>query len=276
MKTKSILITGCSSGIGLATARLLQARGHHVIASARKPADVARLRDQGLTSVALDVASPDSITAALSEALDHTNGRLDALFNNAGFAVTGAVEDVSRDVLRLQLETNLLGAHDLITRVLPLMRHQGSGRIIQCSSLLGLVALPFRGPYSASKYALEALSDCLRLELRGTGVYVSLIEPGPILTRFRANALALFEQHIDVEHSAHRGKYQRTLQRLRSEGAAVPFTLGPEAVAKKAAHALESRRPKARYPVTLPTYALTFLRRILPTRALDAVAGRRL
>lgn len=276
MTAKTILITGCSSGIGWMTACGLRDRGHRVFASARKPADVARLRAADLDCLQLDVDDSSSIVAALEEVLTHTGGRLDALFNNAGFAVTGAVEDVSRQALRDQLETNLLGAHELTTRVLPVMRRQGSGRIIQCSSVLGLVALPFRGPYCASKFALEALSDCLRLELKGTGIHVSLIEPGPILTRFRANALAAFERYIDFEHSPHRERYRATLKRLRTEGAAVPFTLGPEAVFRKVIHALESPRPRPRYYVTVPTHGLGLLRRALSSRMMDRLVGRRL
>ncbi len=275
MPGKSILITGCSSGIGLTTALGLQARGHRVFASARRPADVARLRERGLHALQLDVDDSESIRRAVDTVLEQTGGRLDALFNNAGFGLTGAVEDVSREALRAQLETNLLGAHELTVRVLPAMRRQGSGRIIQCSSVLGLVAMPFRGPYCASKFALEALSDALRQELRGTGIRVSIIEPGPILSRFRANALTAFNQYIDAEHSPHRDKYRGTLRRLETEGAAVPFTLGPEAVLAKVVHALESPRPKSRYYVTLPTHLFAWLRRLLPARTLDRlVAGR--
>ncbi len=275
MSGKTILITGCSSGIGLTTANGLRARGHRVFASARRPEDVARLREQGFEALRLDLDDSDSIREAVDDLLERTGDTLDALFNNAGFGLTGAVEDVSRDALRRQLETNLLGAHELTCRLLPTMRRQGSGRIIQCSSVLGLVALPFRGPYCASKFALEALSDCLRLELRGTGIMVSIIEPGPILTRFRANSLAAFRQYIDMENSPHRERYRATLQRLETEGPAMPFTLGPEAVLKKVVHALENPRPKARYYVTVPTYLLGGLRRLLPTGMLDRLVARR-
>lgn len=275
MSGKTILITGCSSGIGLTTAHGLRERGHRVFASARRPEDVDRLRGQGFETLSLDVDDSDSIRAAVDNLLERTGGTLDALFNNAGFGLTGAVEDVSRAALRRQLETNLLGAHELTCRLLPTMRRQGSGRIIQCSSVLGLVALPFRGPYCASKFALEALSDCMRLELRGTGIMVSIIEPGPILTRFRANSLAAFKQYIDVENSPHRKHYRATLRRLETEGPAMPFTLGPEAVLKKVVHALESPRPQARYYVTVPTHLLGGLRRLLPTRLLDRLVTRR-
>lgn len=271
----TILITGCSSGIGEHAAHSLQARGHRVFASARKPEDVERLRAAGLDTVQLDVDDSESIRLAVDEVLARSEGRLDALFNNAGYGLTGAVEDVDRAALRAQFETNLLGAHELTCRVLPVMRRQGHGRIIQCSSVLGLVAMPLRGAYCATKFALEGLSDALRQELQGTGIHVSIIEPGPILTRFRVNSLAAFRRHIDVEHSPHRERYHATLQRLETEGPAVPFTLGPEAVTKKLIHALESPRPRARYYVTFPTHLFGHLRRMLPSRWLDRLVMHR-
>lgn len=272
---KSILITGCSSGIGLCAARGLKARGYRVFATARKTIDVERLRSEGLESFELDLIDSESIQRAVEQILERTGGTLDALFNNAGFGQTGAVEDLRRDVLRAQLETNLLGTHELITRVLPVMRRQGHGRIIQNSSVLGLVAMPLRGAYNASKFALEALSDALRQELRGTGIQIAIVEPGPILTRFRVNSYELFKRNIDIEASPHRDKYRATLARLAKEGAAVPFTLGPEAVLKAVIHALESRRPRVRYYVTVPTHLFALLRRVLPYRVLDWVVGGR-
>ncbi len=268
---RSVLITGCSSGIGHCAAHGLAARGWRVIASARRDADVARLRSEGLTALALDLDDPDSIAAALDAALGLTGGRLDALFNNGAFGLPGAVEDLSRAALRAQLETNLLGWHDLTCRVIPVMRRQGHGRIVQNSSILGLMALPYRGAYVASKFALEGLTDTLRLELRGSGISVSLIEPGPILSRFRANAHAAFRTYIDAEHSAHREAYRNAEVRLSKEGAAQPFTLPPEAVLKKLIHALESPRPHPRYYVTFPTHLIGVLRRLLGTRGLDWV-----
>lgn len=268
---RSILITGCSSGIGHTAAHGLAARGWQVIASARRAADVERLRAEGLTAVRLNLDDPDSISAGLAAALDHTGGRLDALYNNAGYGLTGAVEDVTRDALRAQFETNLFGVHDLTRRVIPLMRAQGHGRIVQCSSLLGLAALPYRGAYVASKFALEGLTDTLRLELAGSGIQVVLIEPGPILTRFRANAAIAYRQHIDADNSVHRAVYQRTEARLNHEGATQPFTLPPEAVLRRLIQALESPRPRARYYVTLPTHLIAWLRRLLPVGLYDRV-----
>lgn len=272
--SRSILITGCSSGIGRTCALGLAKRGWQVVASARKEADVDGLRSLGLATVQLDLDSPDSIGRALEGTLSLTGGRLDALFNNGAYGQPGAVEDLSRDTLRAQLETNLLGSHDLTCRVIPLMRRQGAGRIVHNSSLLGLVGMPYRGAYVASKFALEGLADTLRMELRGTGIHVCLIEPGPIASRFRENAHRAFREHIDVERSVHRDAYRLAEVRLLKEGPAQPFTLPPEAVLTKLIHALESPRPKPRYPVTVPTYLFVWLRRVLGTRALDWTMAR--
>jgi NAD(P)-dependent dehydrogenase (short-subunit alcohol dehydrogenase family) len=266
---KTILITGCSTGIGYTTANILKSRGHTVIATARKAEDVARLKAEGFTALRLDLADSGSIRLAVEEAFDLTGGKLDALFNNGAFGQPGAVEDLSREVLRFQFETNLFGTHELTNRIIPAMRKQGHGRIIYNSSVLGLVALTYRGAYNASKFALEGLADTLRLELRGTGIEVSLIEPGPILSRFRENSFALYTQNIDAERSAHRDKYRAMEARLQKEGAAVPFTLPAEAVAKKVVHALEAKRPKIRYYVTFPTYLFGTLKRLLPHAVLD-------
>jgi len=244
---RSILVTGCSSGIGLCAAHGLQARGHRVIASARRAADVQRLRDAGLTSVQLDLADSASIARAVAQTLEHTGGELHALFNNAAYGQPGAVEDLSRAVLREQFETNLFGTLELTNRIIPVMRRQGHGRIIQNGSVLGLVALPYRGAYNASKFALEGLSDTLRLELTGSGIHVSLIEPGPITSRFRANAFTKYQEHIDVESSAHRDVYRRMENRLQKEGPAAP--LHPAAGGR-----VEEGRARPR--ITPPTGAL--------------------
>jgi len=271
---KAILITGCSSGIGHCAAHGLQTRGYRVFATARKPEDVERLRAEGLESLQLDLDRPASIETAVGQILERTAGRLYGLFNNGGYGQPGAVEDLSRDAIRAQFETNVFGSIDLANRVLPVMRAQGAGRIVQNSSLLGLVALPYRGAYNASKYALEGFYDTLRLELHGSGVQVSLIEPGPISSRFRANAHAMYRRHIDIERSVHRDTYRVLERRLTRPGPAAPFTLGPEAVLAKLVHALESPRPRARYPVTVPTRFFAGARRVLPVRALDWVLRR--
>lgn len=271
MNDRAILITGCSSGIGHCAAHGLQARGWRVFATVRQPADVARLRAEGLESLPLDVCDATSIQSAVAEVLAQTGGRLDALFNNAGYGQPGAVEDISRAALREQFETNVLGALELTNRIIPVMRRQGNGRIIYNSSVLGLVAFPYRGAYVASKFALEGLADTLRLELAGTGIQVCLIEPGPILSRFRDNAHAAYQRHIHAENSPHREKYAAMEARLRKKGPAAPFTLPPEAVLKRVIHALESPRPRTRYPVTAPAYLFSVLRRCLPTRMLDVI-----
>lgn len=269
MKPKNILITGCSSGIGQCVAAGLARRGYRVFASARRHVDVRSIEADGLECVQLDLADSRSIRQAVDEVLARSGGRLDALFNNGAYGQPGAVEDLSRDVLREQFETNLFGTVELTNLIIPLMRAQGYGRIIQNSSVLGLVALPYRGAYTASKYALEGITDTLRLELRGSGIHLCLIEPGPIESRFRANALAAYKRNIDVEHSLHRDKYLAMERRLAKQGAAVPFTLPPEAVLKKVVHALESRYPKARYGVTVPTHLFAALKRLLPDYWMD-------
>ena len=274
MPEKSILITGCSSGIGLCVARGLKSRGYRVFATARKAHDVHQLEADGFESVQLDLADSDSIATAVDEILARTAGTLDALFNNGAYGQPGAVEDLSRDVLRAQFETNLFGWHELTNRVLPVMRRQGHGRIVQNSSVLGFVALRYRGAYNASKYALEGLSDTLRLELAGTEIHVSLVEPGPVTSRFRENAFRAYQENIDPDNSVHRDRYLAMEARLQTQGPVVPFTLPPEAVLKKVIHALESPRPRARYYVTFPTYLFGTLKRLLSTRLLDRMLNK--
>lgn len=271
---KTILITGCSSGIGLCVAQGLHARGWRVFASVRQAADVERLQQLGLEALTLDLADSRSIHAAMDEVLRRSGGSLDALFNNGAYGQPGAVEDLGRAVLREQFETNLFGTHELTCRAIAVMRRQGHGRIIQNSSVLGLITLPFRGAYNASKFALEGLTDTLRLELHGSGIHISLIEPGPIISRFRANAMLKYRQNIDAEASFFRTTYQGMEARLAKAGPAAPFTLPPEAVLARVLHALESPRPRARYYVTFPTYLFATLKRLLPVRALDWVLRR--
>ncbi len=272
---KAVLITGCSSGIGYSVAKELAKRGgYRVFATARQQKDVDRLNAEGLESLRLDLADSNSIQFAVTELLERTGGKLFALFNNGAYGQPGAVEDLSREVLREQFEINLLGTHELTCLVLPVMRAQGEGRIIQNSSVLGLITLKFRGAYNASKFALEGLTDTLRMELKGSGIMVSLIEPGPITSRFRANAFAAFQKNIDSENSPHQQLYHSVEKRLASEEGEAPFTLGPEAVLKRVIHALESEHPKARYYVTFPTYLFAFLRRILPVGLLDRILIR--
>ncbi len=271
---RSILITGCSSGIGLAAATTLRARGWRVFATARQATDVARLREQGFEAVTLDLDDDASIEGALAWVLARTGGGLDALFNNGAYGQPGAVEDLTRAVLRAQLETNLLGTHELTRRVIPVMRAQGHGRIVQNSSVLGFAALPYRGAYVCSKFALEGLTDTLRQELTGTGIHISLIEPGPITSRFRENAHAAFRRHINLERSAHAETYRAVEARLAGQGAGTPFTLEADAVVRKLIHALEAPHPRPRYYVTLPTWLFGVLRRVLSTRWMDRLLLR--
>ncbi|WP_046079906.1 SDR family oxidoreductase [Halomonas sp. HG01] len=272
--TRSLLITGCSSGIGHAAAHAMAKRGWRVFATARAEADVAQLEAEGLEALRLDLADSASIAAAVETVRERTGGRLTALFNNGAYGQPGAVEDLSRDVLREQLETNLLGTHELTIKVLPMMRAQGHGRIVHNSSVLGFAALPYRGAYVCSKFALEGLSDTLRQELTGSGIHVSLIQPGPITSRFRENAYRAYRANIDAAHSAHADTYVKVEARLASEDGKGAFTLGPEAVVDKLIHALEHRRPRPRYAVTVPTHLFAALKRMLSTRGMDRVLLR--
>ncbi len=269
-----ILITGCSSGIGRCVAEDLRERGYRVFATARKAADVKTLKADGFESFVLDLADSKSIQDAVDKLFKATGGELYAVFHNGAYGQSGAVEDLSREALREQFETNLFGWVELTNAVLPAMREAGTGRIIFNSSVLGFVSLPFRGAYNASKYALEGIADTLRLELADTDIHAVLVEPGPILSRFRENSYAAFKRHIDIESSVHRERYEQMAARLEKEGAAVPFTLPPEAVLKKVIHALESPRPKVRYYVTFPTYLFGYLKRLLPARWLDRMLMR--
>jgi NAD(P)-dependent dehydrogenase (short-subunit alcohol dehydrogenase family) len=273
-KEPSILITGCSSGIGYYCAKALQRDGWHVIASCRKQADVLKLQAEGLTCVQLDVSSTESITAGLSKTLELTGGTLDALFNNGAYGQPGAVEDLTRDTLRQQFETNFFGWCELTNAVLKIMHKQQSGRIIHNSSVLGFAAMPFRGAYNASKFALEGITDTLRLELADTNINICLIEPGPISSEFRANALRALDANVDINSSRFGLQYASAIARLSKPGPASRFTLGPDAVYKKLQHALTAKTPKARYYVTFPTHLMGTLKRFLSTRAMDRILGR--
>jgi NAD(P)-dependent dehydrogenase (short-subunit alcohol dehydrogenase family) len=268
---RAVLITGCSSGIGACTARLLRERGYRVFATARRGDTVGRLRKEGYEALQLDLNDPASIHSAVTEILHRTDGRLYGLFNNGAYGQPGAVEDLSRATLRAQLETNVLGWLELTNAVIPAMRRAGEGRIIQNSSVLGLVALRLRGAYVTSKFAIEGMSDTLRQELHGTGIHVALIEPGPIRSAFRANALKAFRNHIRRPHSPWQETYRSAEARLADADADAPFTLGPEAVARCVIDALEARRPRVRYYVTFPTRLFASLKWLLPARALDTV-----
>ncbi|MGR3540317.1 MAG: SDR family NAD(P)-dependent oxidoreductase [Hasllibacter sp.] len=272
---RSILITGCSSGIGHHAAHALAARGWRVLATCRKPADCERLTAEGLESFALDQSDPASREAGWQEAMDRTGGTLDALFNNGAHACPGAVEDLPTEALEAIFATNLFGVHDLTRRAIPVMRAQGHGRIVNNSSVLGFAAIPWRGAYVATKFAMEGLTDTLRLEMRATPIDVILIEPGPVTSRIRQNAIPHFERWIDWRASPRRAQYEADLlKRLYEDRGPDRFELPPDAVTKRLIHALESPRPRARYFVTTPTWFAEAARRLLPTRLRDALMAR--
>ncbi len=271
---KSILITGSSTGIGDCVARGLHARGYRVFASVRNADDQAAFERDGIESLVLDYQDSASIRGAVDEVLERTGGSLYALFNNGAYGQPGACEDLSRDAIREQFETNVFGWMELTNRVLPVMRAQGFGRIIQNSSILGFAAMSMRGAYNASKFAIEGFSDTMRLELTGTDIHVSLIEPGPVESRFRANAYEAFKRHIAIDDSVHRERYRKMIERFETVGNVQPFTLPPESVLKRVIHALESSRPRIRYPVTFPTYLFAGLKRVLTDRMLDRILRR--
>jgi len=271
MKKQNVLITGCSTGIGFSAATLLHQRGYNVVATVRNDQDRQSLAQLDITTTLLDLNDSDSINHAFAFALKHFDNRLDALFNNAAFGQAGAIEDLSREVLRQQFETNVFGTQELTNLAIKQMRQQGHGRIIYNSSVLGIISMAYRGAYNASKYALEGLADTLRQEVAGSHIYISLIEPGPIISQFRATAFSKYKQNINKENSVHRDTYEAMERRLQKQGPAAPFTLPPEAVVDKLIHALESQRPKIRYYVTFPTYLFATLKRLLPHRLLDWV-----
>jgi len=272
---KSILITGCSSGIGYDCAKGMRDAGWRVFASCRKAEDCARLQSEGFDSPMIDYADPVSVSNGLAEVIAATGGTLDAVFNNGAYALPGAVEDLPREGLREIFECNLFGVHDLTRAVLPVMRAQGHGRIINCSSVLGLVTMKWRGAYSASKFAMEGLSDTLRLEMRGTGIDIILIEPGPVTSDIRVNSIPHFERWIDWKNSARHAEYENTLiDRLYTSSGPDPFELPASSVTQKLLNACEAKRPKPRYYVTKPTYLMGALRRVLSTRVLDWVVSR--
>ena len=260
----SIIVTGCSSGIGAYCARALRDDGWRVFATVRKPADLVPLETAGIEALLMDYTDGTSIAALVQEVERRTGGRIDALFNNGAYGQPGAVEDLPAEALRRQFETNVFGWHELTRRIVPLMRRQGHGRIVQCSSILGILPYRFRGAYTASKYALEGLSLTLRMEVEGSGIHVSLIEPGPIESRFTANALAHIRESIDLEGSVHAEDYQRQLARLDGSGPVNRHKLGPEAVYAALKHALTARRPRPHYLVTTPARQGAMLKRLLP------------
>jgi NAD(P)-dependent dehydrogenase (short-subunit alcohol dehydrogenase family) len=267
--TRTILITGCSSGIGRASALAMRDRGWRVFATARRPEDLAALQAAGLKALYLDYADEASVAAAAEAVFAATGGALDALFNNGAYAQPGALEDLPSHALRAQFDANFFGWHALTRLVVPVMRGRRSGRIVFNSSVLGLIALGFRGAYTCSKWAVEAYADTLRIEVADAGVHVCVIEPGPIRTNMTATALRHARQNIDTGNSVHRAYYRRRLASME-RGGNTRGQLEPEAVVDALVHACESRRPRPQYFVTTPTRLIAALKRVAPKRRLDA------
>ncbi len=274
MSKKSIFITGCSTGIGFDAAKTLVERGYRVFATARQQQDLNQLKELGCEALYLELKDEQSIDACVDSVLEKTGGELYALFNNAAYGQPGAIEDLPIEALKQQFEVNLFSWHRLTQKIIPVMRKQGYGRIIQNSSVLGFVTMPYRGAYNASKFALEGYTDTLRLELSNTPIQVVLIEPGPIESQFRMNALKAFERYINWENSEHSVNYQKQMSRLAKTVNNTPFTLPASAVTKVLIKALESKRPKLRYRVTFPTHLFAILKRLLPTRWLDRLLAK--
>jgi len=294
MAARSILITGCSSGIGYTCAVGMQQRGWRVIATARKPEDIEILKTAGFEVLGLDYTDPASIAECAEQTLDLTGGKLDALFNNGAYGQPGLIEDLPVHVLREQFEANFFGWHDLTIKLIPAMRAQGAGRIVQCSSVLGFMAIPYRGAYNASKFALEGLTDTLRLELHGSGIKVSSIQPGAIRSRFTQHALNALRNNIDIEGSRHHALYKKRIAELQAIAGSEPapletpdearrktgnglmpqLRLGPDAVLDCLIHATESAKPKPHYHVTYSTKMASLARRLLPDRWQEKLALR--
>lgn len=273
-QTPTVFITGASSGIGYYCAIALKNDGYNVIASCRRQEDVEHLHKEGISCIQMDLSDSESIQRGVKEFFALSDGKIYALFNNGAYGQPGAVEDLTRDALRKQFETNVFGWCELTNLILPTMLQQGYGRIIQNSSVLGFAAMPFRGAYVASKFAVEGISDTLRLELKGTGIFVSLIEPGPIRSLFRKNALQALHDNVDIHNSRHAEQYKKAIDRLNKKGDAAKFTLNPDSVYKKLHHALVSSSPKTRYPVTTPTHVLSFLKRVTSDKILDKLLSK--
>ncbi len=273
MMAQRVLITGSSSGIGRAACLGLRTRGWQVIAAARDPADVVRLQADGFAAVRIDHHDSTSIATGFAEAVDLAGGRIEALFNNAGHGMPGAAEDLPRGALEEVFSSNLFGLHEVTCHAIRHMRQHGGGRIVQHSSVVGFTPLPWRAAYVATKHALEGLTNTMRVELRGTGIHVAILNTGPVTSGFRDRSMAQFDRWIDVDASRHAEFYRAKWLARRTAGHD-RFELGPEAVVRKLVHALESRRPRRRYYITLPAYVAAALTRVLPDAAQDWIVAR--
>jgi NAD(P)-dependent dehydrogenase (short-subunit alcohol dehydrogenase family) len=275
VRHRNAFVTGCSTGIGRATAQVLREAGWTVTPTARRDEDLDSLRADGFRPAFLDLLREETWTPALDAARAAWNGEpAGALINNAGYGQPGALEDLSPDQLRRQLEVNVVGLQALTNRFLPEFRREGCGRIVHVSSVVGRLALPFLGIYSASKFAVEALADAQRVELTGSGIGLSLIEPGPIATHFGDNALDQLDE-VRAEDSRFLAQYGIQSRRLRDKRERDPFSLPPEAVASRILHAIESARPRRRYAVTVTAHIGAFMSRFAPDALLDAAMRSR-
>lgn len=271
---QNILITGCSSGIGLQTAITLKQNNYKVYASARKDEDIQKLKELGFETFKIDVTIKDDITNALNSILEKDK-KLDAVFNNAGYGQPGAVEDISVETLKEQFETNLFGLHEVTLQTMKIFRKQGYGKIIQHSSVLGIISLKFRGAYNASKYAIEGLSDTLRQEVLGSKITISTINTGPVTSKFRENALKKFNKNVDIENSFFTNTYKKELKaRLETTEDKAPFNLPASSVANVVLKIMQTKKPKPRYYVTKATYILGFLKRVLSTSLMDKLLNK--
>ena len=256
-----VLITGCSTGIGYETAKYLTQKNFNIITSCRKKVDVERLSKEFKHSIHLDISSSISIKKSfiVIKKIIKKN-KIYGIFCNAGYGQWGAVEDLNINLIKKQFETNIFGHIELINLFIPYMRKQNEGRIIFNSSVLGLVSFPYCSAYNATKFAMEAFASSLRLELLNTNIKVSLIEPGPIISKFNINVLKHFKK-ININDSVHKRKYYKFIKYFNKENN--KFALPSLSVAKKVYIALKSNKPKSQYYVTLPTYILSYSR-ILP------------
>ncbi|MEP3523876.1 MAG: SDR family NAD(P)-dependent oxidoreductase [Hyphomicrobiales bacterium] len=274
MTQKTILITGCSTGIGYTCAHGMKARGWKVFATARKDQDIARLQSEGFTTFYLDYCDEASIKACFDSVMAETGDTLDVLFNNGAYGLLGAIEDIKTDDLREQFEANFFGWHSLTKLIIPIMRKQMHGRIVQCSSVLGIVSGKHRSPYAATKHAVEALATSMRMELKAWNIRVSCIRPGPIETEFLATALKVLHEKVDMENTAHKVDYEASLSRMNKGNKSSAFKLGPEAVLAKLIHACEAKSPKPAYSVTKLTYIADIIRRLLPTALAERILAK--
>ena len=273
MKTKNILITGCSSGIGKNVAITLHNKGWRVFATCRSKTDCTFFTKLGIESFPLDLLKEESINCAVNLVKEKTKSQLDVLFNNGAYAIPGAIQDIPRSAMREIFEVNVFGQIDLINRCIPLMMNSDYPKVINCSSVLGFISLPYRGLYSATKYSIEALTDALRRENYDSKIKFVLIQPGPINTDIKKKSIKHFEKWIDWKKSIHQKTYEnKVIKRLYDDNYKDSFNsyeLQPDEVTKILINVLNSKKPKARYKITIQTKIAQIMIKLLPTNTLD-------